>query len=425
MKVKRYVAKDMRQALKIIREELGPDAVILSNRRVTEGVEVQAAVDFNEAQLQSVATDPAGSPGANAARTARQQHQAADASPFESLLNQYAQSRHPNDRTDEELMTAMRSEIENLRLLLKDQMNLVNHEHWTLKNPAKAGILKRFEALNVSPAVARMLAEHASSRPTIDEGWRASLEYLQTKIPVLGESCITGGGVVALLGTTGVGKTTSLAKLAVRYALEYGRDNLALVTTDRYRIAAHEQLRTLGRIIDVPVSMVNEQNSLKQVLHTLRHKTLVLVDMPGLDLNHMERQEALQQLAESGRRVKRLLVLPCTAQETVLRRAYDALGGHTLDGCIMSKMDEAHGLGEVLSLIVEKQLPVAYITNGQSIPSDIEIADPCRLVDQLASQVSDGYATTGVHDCVDLPFISGAALQSGTSKLNQLRSAEI
>lgn len=425
MKVKRYVAQDMRQALRIIREELGPDAVILSNRRTAEGVEVQAAVDFDETQMEIGTTHPAGSAAASAARTAQQEHQATGASPFESLLNQYAKSRHPNDRTDEELMAAMRSEIENLRLLLKDQMTLVNHEHWALKNPAKAGILKRFEGLDVSPAVARMLAEHASSRPTIDEGWAAGLEYLRTKIPVLDESSLAGGGVIALLGATGAGKTTSLAKLAVRYALQHGRDNLALVTMDRYRIAAHEQLRTLGRIIDVPVCMVNEQSSLKQVLHTLRHKTLVLVDMPGLDSNHMDRQQALQELVESGRSVKRLLVLPCTSQGSVLRQAYDALGGHTLDGCILSKMDEAQGLGEVLSLVVEKQLPVAYITNGQSIPADIEAIDPGRLVTRFANQTHSGHIRAGIHVPVDLSLISGAAFQAGTSRPSPLRSTEI
>ncbi len=410
MNIKKYVAEDMRQALKIIRDELGPDAVILSNRRIANGVEVQAAIDFDETKFNNMTANSAGSASVKAAQTARKHQNDVNASPFESLLNQYAQPANTHN-SDEGLMVAMRSEIENLRLLLKDQMNLVNQDHWAINNPVKAGVLKRFEELHFNPAISRMLAEQASSRPTIDEGWTASLQYLQKKIPVFDEELITGGKIVALLGATGVGKTTTLAKMAVKYALKYGSDNLALVTTDCYRIAAHEQLRTLGRIINVPVSMVNEQSSLKQVLRTLRHKSLILVDMPGLDINHMERQQELQDLVDSGERVTRLLVMPCGSRSEVIQQTYEQLGGHKLDGCILSKMDESHALGEVLSLIVEKQLPVAYITNGQSIHTDIATCDTGLLMNKMINKNSCYDTSISNTNFVDMSLVSNTALQ--------------
>jgi len=200
---------------------------------------------------------------------------------------------------------------------------------------------------------------------------------------VLEKSPVSQRGVIALLGASGVGKTTTIAKLAVRYALKFGPDQLALVTTDSYRLAAYEELRTLGRILDVPIRQVDEHNSLDDVLASLKHKSMILIDTAGFHPGDEERMHQLKMLENSDLAIKKLLVLPSTSQSKVLKSVYELMATVNLDGCVLTKVDETNSLGEVLSLVVENKLPVAYITNGQKIPNDIGKARPEKLVQGL------------------------------------------
>lgn len=388
MGVKRYVADDMRQALKMIRDELGPDAVILSNRRVPGGVEILTTLAYDDSLLsQAPDLKPSNQPNdteQTQAATADAGANEPPASAFEQLLNQYQQPATKN-AADEELMAAMRSEIESLRLLLKDQMSHMNQENWCARNPIEAAVLKRFDGYRINDKVARSIARQVSVHLTIEEGWQAALDLLEQQIPIVAADQWQEG-VVALLGPTGAGKTTTIAKLAVRYALRYGRENLALVTTDRYRLAAYEQLKALGRIIDVPVRLVDEQTSLDKVLRSLRHKSMVLIDTAGFHTCDRERRQQLDELRNARADIKTLLVLPCTSHDEVLRAAYGIVERSQLTGCILSKADEVAGFGEVLSLAVEKALPVAYITNGQAIPDDIESATAEALIGAMRGE---------------------------------------
>ncbi|MEH6358415.1 MAG: flagellar biosynthesis protein FlhF [Pseudomonadales bacterium] len=477
MSIKRYVAEDMRQALKQIREELGPDAIILSNRRVEGGVEIITSADgmmptaavtkaarpsprlagnvvdrIGENRLagnnnvtdkfsqQSIADDsfpddsfpedtvelssvsampesvasaavakpaPIAKTSVNqladkpARRTAVRQSRyidkqlnggAASASgqaqiddTFEHLLGQYGQPAASTTQANAngQVMAAMRSEIESLRLLLKDQMAHTSEDRWALKNPLESAVVKRLVAEGISDSLAHELVGGLGPHDSIEDAWHAALDDLAGSVPILQGGVMNKDGVVAFLGATGVGKTTTIAKLAVRYALEHGPDQLALVTTDSYRLAAYEQLRTLGRIIDVPVRQVDEYNSLEDVLQSLKHKSMVLIDTAGFHLGDKDRLEQLKVLDGVTTPIKKLLVLPSTSQSKVLQSVYQLMAEIKLDGCVLSKVDESSSLGEVLSLVVEKQLPVAYITNGQKIPNDIEKARSDMLVQGL------------------------------------------
>ncbi len=393
MKVKRYVAEDMRQGLKMVRDDLGPDAVILSSKRSAEGIEILSTLEYDEAQpfsefaAEKQAADKQvahGEPDHPSGQETRPQEQLD--SVFEQLLNQHKQHR-VTETVDQELMAAMRSEIENLRWLLKDQMEHNREESWGARNPTDASVLKRLQKQGLSSAVAQSIIRSAPIHTTVEESWHAALQGLQDSIKVASKNEFSQG-VVALLGPTGAGKTTTMAKLAVRYALRYGRDNLALVTTDCYRIAAYEQLKALARIIDVPVRIVDEHTSLDKVLRSLRHKPMVFVDTAGFNKSEDQRQSQLDELARVKVPVKKLLVLPCTSQAEALSAAYDLVEQSHIDACILSKIDETGRIGELLSLLVEKRLPVAYITNGQSIPDDIEKAKADVLVSQF---VGTGY----------------------------------
>jgi len=447
MSVKRYVAEDMRQALKQIRDELGPDAVILSNRRVNGGVEIITSIDGVESDAMAAPSsdlladdhvelssryDVSGAfeaSRASAADTAtamdkpvkqateqtkpkqsrnafRQRRvienqfgtvhspsasgQAQVDDTFAHMMNQsrqpQSQQQAASGHLDNELLNAMRSEIDSLRLLLKDQMEHNSDERWAMKNPLEAAAVQRLVGQGISSTLARKLAHQQDQAETIEETWRGCLQDLAANIPVMEKSPMSKRGVIALLGASGAGKTTTIAKLAVRYALKYGADQLALVTTDSYRLAAYEELRTLGRIIDVPVRQVDEFNSLSDVLDSLKHKSMVLIDTAGFHAADKERMQQLDMLEQSNVAIKKLLVLPSTSQSKVLKSVYELMARVQLDGCVLTKIDETNSLGEVLSLVVENKLPVAYITNGQKIPDDIGKARPERLVQGLSGR---------------------------------------
>jgi len=435
MNVKRYVAEDMRQALKQIRDELGPDAVILSNRRVNGGVEIFASVDGGELPAPQAATfedkladdkvelsslyDVAGrfqQPEAAAtAEAAPEPAQKVDESPLgqrrtavrqrrlieeqfgagqsasgqaqidDTFAHMMTQSRQPlaAGQGNNELLDAMRSEIDSLRLLLKDQMEHNSDERWAMKNPLEAAVVQRLVGQGISSTLARKLAHQQDPDSTIEEAWDGSLYDLAKSIPVLDKSPVSQRGVIAFLGASGAGKTTTIAKLAVRYALKFGPDQLALVTTDSYRLGAYEELRTLGRIIDVPIRQVDEHNSLEDVLASLKHKSMILIDTAGFHSGDKERMQQLNMLKNSSVPIKKLLVLPSTSQGKVLKSMYELMASVNLDGCVVTKVDETNSLGEVLSLVVENKLSVAYITNGQKIPDDIGKARPEKLVQGL------------------------------------------
>lgn len=198
-------------------------------------------------------------------------------------------------------------------------------------------------------------------------------------MPVAGTDLAARGGIFALLGPTGVGKTTTIGKLATRFVLEHGQEAVALVTTDSFRVAAHEQLRTFGRILGVTVRLVDEGHSLRQILESLRHKSLVLIDTAGLHAKDPSLQFQLQTLRNCPE-VQNLLVMACTSQASVLANACSTYSPAGLSGCILSKLDEAGMMGEALALVIENALPVVYETHGQNIPDDIKVAQAHNLV---------------------------------------------
>ncbi|GGO85022.1 flagellar biosynthesis protein FlhF [Marinobacterium nitratireducens] len=445
MKVKRIFAPDMRQAMRRVREEIGPDAVIVSNHRVAGGVEVVAAHEHEyeaaqaefkrqgqerrrrEEQLQR--QHSAGRQGAGLddemrkvrARIAAAQQQAA--SPAEPGLDVVRNRQIESDEDDEmrsiletlkarqqariavpadvpepaprrpapesadggdhRMIVTMQQEIQQLRAMLESQLKSPPPAAPAPRSQppvAQAKLSRRLDSLGIGARVVRHLVADIEQDIELDKAWRGSLARLSDAIPVVGEEFIERGGMVAFVGPTGVGKTTTIGKLAARYVLRYGSSSLALVTTDSYRIAAHEQLRTFGRILDVPVRVADENHSLEEVLQSLRGKRLVLIDTAGMSASEPHTGEQIELLKSVPLRMKKLLVLSCSSQRRVLESAYDTYRGLGLNGCVLSKLDESGSLGEALTLAIEKQLPIAYVTDGQKIPDDIGVARRHDLV---------------------------------------------
>lgn len=450
MKVKRFFAPDMRQAMRRVREEIGPDAVIVSNHRVAGGVEVVAAheADYEVAQQQftrerkktnarqdqidiltgkrpdleaelqkarmQIAEAEKGSQKTDVAAGVNRQLEASDEDDLRSILQslkdrQKQQANHAHDNfvrgqvsepdvssvdpfaaplakkqpelkpQSDALIRSMQDEIAQLKNLLNQQM-IAQPQTQGAAAVAKTPVQRKLELLGVSERVALQVLAAVDPNTAPDKAWKTALARLSEAIPVVDEDFTERGGMIAFVGPTGVGKTTTIGKLAARYVLKYGSSSLALVTTDTYRIAAHEQLRTFGRILDVPVRVVDENNSLDQVLHSLKSKRLVLIDTAGLNAQEAHSEQQLAMLEGVSLRLKKLLVVSCSSQRRVVEQAFHAYRNLGLSGCVLSKMDESGSLGEAISLIVEKRLPVTYVTDGQRIPDDIEVARKHELV---------------------------------------------
>ncbi|SDX08884.1 flagellar biosynthesis protein FlhF [Marinobacter mobilis] len=405
MKVKRFFAPTMAEALKLVSSELGPDAVILSNRRVENGVEIVTALDYDEnmarQRLGEEARDATNSGrlaelqaeqhrrledelGRSRARIAEVREKRASqgagfqpASAAASVAGGQAASAQRADMGADEL-ALMRAEISSLRDLVQGRQG-PEAAPLASVNPAQQRLVERLLDFGVSHNLASALAKsHGKGR--LEDGWKQSLKTLAAGIKTVRTEWLDRGGIYALVGPTGSGKTTTIGKLAARYALRHGADSLALVTTDRFRVAAHEQLFVFGRILNVPVRVVDESHTLDDVLDELSDRHLVLIDTAGLTPSDKGYQQQLGELARSRHPIQSHLVVSATSQPRIMKSVWHCYKMADLAGCVMTKLDEAMTLGESLGFAMETGLPVAYYTDGQKIPDDLHHAEAAPLV---------------------------------------------
>lgn len=476
MKIKRFFAKDMRTALKEVKDELGIDAVIMSNKKLANGVEIVAAVDYEKAMFKS-AEQPHNNQAASniepqtmrnfvkpePQRAPAQPPQAKVADSLEALLerqsprprspelasmfthsgidtsdnyheqkpqsraNMFARndeipkSRNMFARNDEaptraptqaaslgfddldtdfddlnvsvnranapqkqfehKEITTMREEMNAIRQLLEHQVSGLMQQDMARRDPIRACMIDRLIGMGIDKQVAEQMACFVPDDVSRQQGWKALLTMVEDQMQTTHNEILRQGGVYALVGPTGVGKTTTVAKLAALGAQKYGADKVALITTDTYRIGAYEQLATYGRIIGCAVKQVKDANELAEVLYHLRNKRLVLIDTAGMSQRDLRLTEQLNTLMRNQRvDIRNYLVLSATAQINVLQETVRHFKKVQLSGCIFTKLDESLSLGEIISIAIQNRLPIGYLTNGQRVPEDIRVANAEKLV---------------------------------------------
>ncbi|WP_339462898.1 flagellar biosynthesis protein FlhF [Pseudomonas sp. EA_105y_Pfl2_R69] len=400
MQVKRFFAADMRTAMKLVRDELGADASIIGNRRVAGGVELTAALDYQipaaparqpnpalEAELRQTQAKIASAQAELVSRAQgdagkdRQLLGAPLSMPAASLAAALQQPQGaPAAVSDQRALDAMRFELHGLRELIEVQLGSIAWGQLQNRRPQQANLWRRLQRMGLSAELAKALLERVANVAEPRQAWRMLLAHLAHAIKTPKQEPMDEGGVIALVGPAGMGKTTTLAKLAARYVLKYGAQHIALVSLDSYRIGAQEQLKTLGRILDVPVTLVDPGQSLTQALAPLARKRVVLIDTAGLPGNDPALRMQLETLASRGVNAKNYLVMAATSQSQVLKAAYHSYKPCGLSGCILTKADEATSLGEVLGLAISQRLPVAYLTDGPRIPDDLHVPRSHQLV---------------------------------------------
>ncbi len=399
----------MRQAIRKVRDAVGPDAVILSNQRLPTGeIEIVAALDYDGSlpsnmaskrtvSAPSVASKNMQNPDADYLERIEKAKQEASWSQkrdaaAESTTVQFempplsdddsqdpkveeALSIHNNDNAKQ--LKEMEKELQSVRSILENRQQERNEADSKIDS-IELKMRQKMAALGLSDSVVSKLINDIDLNGREDD-WNRLLAQLAGYIPIRsGVSALSG--CVAFMGPTGVGKTTSIGKIAAQYVLKHGSSGVVLITTDTYRIAAHEQLRTFGRILNVPVEVVNEYSDLNDVLAKYVEYSLVLIDTAGMNPRDSNLERQLLMMKRTKGDVKKLLVLPCTSQRQVLKTVVDVYSQVQLDGCILSKLDESASLGEAISVVVEEGLPVVYIADGQRIPDDIEPARAHNLI---------------------------------------------
>jgi len=378
MKIKRFFASDVRRAMKMVKEELGEDAVILSNRRVNGGVEIISAIDYDEQALQQ--------------KVAQEQPEPIQS--FDELPNNVASFRRPADSkleprqqdqkpqivwSQEPTLVEMRGEIKNLRGLLESQLASLTQKEFQEQQPYRYELQQRLGRLGFGSRLSRELLANLVDEPNVEDMWRRLLGKIAVRLNVENDDILTHGGVIALVGPTGVGKTTTIAKLAARYALRHGARNVALISADNFRIGAHEQLKAYARILDVPIRVADSAESLQTSLDYFCDKRLVLIDTAGMSQRDLRLQEQFSVL-QSDPRIRNYLVASVTTRLSGLEEVVRGFSELDLSGCVLTKVDECTSLGHALDALIRHQLPVAYVSDGQRVPEDLQPARAHTLV---------------------------------------------
>jgi flagellar biosynthesis protein FlhF len=292
-----------------------------------------------------------------------------------------ATAQDPGGEKDGELVHEVRS----LRSMVEGQLAAFAWNDLKRRDLTKVEVLRCLMTAGIGATLSRELVDELPDGLDVSRALRLAKMRLQNLLPVVAPThgLVDEGGIYALVGPTGVGKTTTVAKLAAECALRLGRDNLALVTTDTYRIGAVDQLRIYGKILNVPVFAIRDEADLQHTLADLRARHLVLIDTVGMSQRDRRLADQVALLTGGAQQARRILLLAATAQSNVLEDVARAYAGEGLAGCILTKVDEALTLGGALDVLVRHRLTLHFVANGQRVPEDLHPPNPLYLVERV------------------------------------------
>lgn len=373
MNIKRYFAPNIRQAINKVRAELGPDAVILSNQRINGGVEIVAAIDFDEKMLTE-----------DLYKNTNDKEIVSEASDGKNKYIKKSNNSYQQEGywSQEPTLVEMRGELQSLRFMLENQLSGLAWGDMARRSPNRAELIQRLMKMGISSSLCKEISDELSGDLDVGNLWHQAMGNLAKRIISPQYEILDQGGVVALIGPTGVGKTTTAAKIAARYALRHGNRNVALVTIDNYRVGAHEQLRTYGRILDVPVKVATSKEELGKVLEDLLDRSLIIIDTAGMS-QHDEKLLQQKNILESNTmNIRKMLLLSTTTRLSGMEDVVQAFSVFEPNGCILTKLDESTSLGGAISATTSHSLPITYVCDGQRVPEDIHVARPHTLINQ-------------------------------------------
>ena len=477
MKIKRFFAADIRQAMRMVKEELGADAVIMSNRTVDGGIEIVAARDFDEQsihnklqeqmaeqqqtqvhkskKLQEQGTEQQALaykakkivlPNFDAAKKRlqlldgqRKQSTAAfmpeqpvrsQRFPTDGNTSGIPDNRRTSDQyvgyaekiqlrgkpetttakvnasvikedplknfktpekqssLSDKLLMEMSKELKYLRTAMDAKLANISWAHNSQTTPIRTDLLQRLAGMSISKKLSVMIANQFTNHTDAELVFAKAQEMLVKVLPIAADNLLETGGIVALVGPTGVGKTTTIAKLAAKFILKHGASQVALITTDNYRIGAHEQLNTYGRILDVPVRVASSAEELRSLIKGFADKRLILIDTAGMSQRDMKLVEQINTLQQNEVSIRSYLVMSAATEYKAMNAIIKAFAVFDPQATILTKLDEAVTIGSAISSIIEHNLPLSFITDGQQVPEDIHSPDARSLIEYCVAELN-------------------------------------
>ena len=455
MEIKRIKDQTIHDAIRKVRDELGPDAVILSTEKTGQGVEILAALDFDPSVLEKKLTPPAPSQdlpdlqlleatitNATEKVVAKQfeeqqpdnglkeqisqinesivrlqisvdqdrnkiydqlnskvddiqttleekylEQQKERSESFKVLQDQicqlrsefsdYVTSMYPSEMDS---IAQIHEEIGDLKNVLGCQTKLLNWAKWAKNNPRGISLITRLVNAGFGVNLSKKLISSIGDIESLDAAWLKSVELLTTGIKRSDWDYLRHGGVIMAMGRTGVGKTTTLAKLATQYVIEHGPENVVFINLDDQRVGSYDQLDTYAKILNVPVYRYDSNESMRYLLKVIRSKSLVLVDSAGMNEPNKNLKRFVEGLDKNKVKSNKLLLMSANTQLHNLKEVVESYKECDPTGCVITKTDESSQLGNVLTVAIEDSLPIWYETFGQDIPDDISEIDPAALI---------------------------------------------
>ena len=355
MRIKKFTANNYSTALTEVKKELGEDALILSTRSIkpptimagrkeATRVEITAAVEY----VAPVTASSVKLSDDNETSTLNEKGDVELKSLIFNLLSQSGQAQ---------------------------SLGLQSHQFDTYSRMVENGLDEKLAA-----KILQKTLEH-NSQENIDCGKEPVMKLMKKVVPCKGEIDLKADGpkIVAFVGPTGVGKTTTIAKIAAEYALRRGQ-KLVLVSLDTYRLGAIDQLRVYGEIMEVPFEVAGGKEDLRRIVDSHSDKDLILIDTTGRSHQDKDYSGQLKEIFDDVGEVEIHLVLSVTAQEKLLAATYHQFSPIGVDRVLFTKLDEGLSFGSLFNFSVRNRLPISYFTSGQRVPEDLEVARPDRVI---------------------------------------------
>lgn len=458
MRIKRTFAATMREALALVKQEQGPDAVILGNKKVPGGVELISAIDYDETAVAQYASAPAdvtrspqpdqtsdvaadawvgsvisdtlndrkepvlgpvaGLPKKRDVEPAkppawlerelersetrltpkapikpqetktrpRKQAPAASLKKPKAIPQPKTRVRPVAEKSARPMIDEVKNELKNLRDLMESQLSVLQWDRFSQSHPVRTVLLNLMSEMGLGTDICELVISHLDAlNDDPHKVWQQALGILASCLPTSRRDLLAEGGRIALVGSTGVGKTTTIAKLAARFAHAHGKRSVAMISTDNFRVGAQEQLQQFARLLEVPMLTASNGEELADRLDMLADKKLVLIDTAGMSQRDLKLSEQFHQLQHNAPQIKPYLVLSANTQLAALNQTIQNFSKVRLAGAFVTKLDEAASLGGIITAAIRHQLALTYCGTGQRVPEDLETAKNHRIISKAVS----------------------------------------